>query len=196
MKHKGLAALFYLLLIIVILILLSGCGVILDNNIVTGKWKLVNAEFYQYNATLDTYKVIKSGSTVDGYTLRTGAFFWDNTSDKVYTLELLPNNSLELTRLKSTAVKQIVLNRDQGHSWSVSSYESSLSFNIKRQVAGSNIWLNGFELKRHWPMSSNKKLEIYIKASDLKTESISVNLDPTTGAAMEVVGMKGFFELQ
>lgn len=191
MKHKGLTAFFSLPFIITAFLILGGCGVILDNDIVTGKWKLINAEFYQYNATLDTYKVIKAGSTVDGFTVKTGAFFWDNVSDSVYILELLPNNTLELS-----ANSVVLLNRDQGHNWQVSSYESSLTLDIKRQTAGSNIWLNGFQFKRLWPMSSNKNLELYIKASDLGAESISVTLDPATGATMEVVGMKGFFELQ
>lgn len=178
---------------VIVAIFLTSCGVILDNDIVTGTWKLIGVDFYQYNPTLDTYKIIKSGSSFNGYKLNTNAFFFDNENSGAYKLELISNGTLELTR-EGAAVE--LLHRDHGHNWEVSSYESSLTLNIKRNTTALGIWAEEFKLKKFWPMSTNKSLELYIKASELGRSSFTITLDSASGETIEVSAMKGFFELQ
>ncbi|MCG8569079.1 MAG: hypothetical protein MJB14_02960, partial [Spirochaetes bacterium] len=57
--------------IVLILFSLNNCGTIVDDLKLVGTWELTDAQFYQYNAVLDTYKIIQAVSATS-----------DNSSDE------------------------------------------------------------------------------------------------------------------
>jgi hypothetical protein len=175
-------------IILPLLILLFSCGTILDSSKIIGKWSLTSVEYYVYNPEFDSYKKITglTSSTPGQNQPINGAFFWSTSTS--FTLEFLASNQFYVSD------SQVIIINPTTTSWSLNSYENSLTIKVSQTVPGTdNIWNSGFEIKNYWVLASNTIMEIRIDSKDLGIDHI--NIDVANGT-LPVKYMKGIFQRQ
>ena len=179
-----------MLVVIISLFIIASCGSLLDSYNLLGTWTLSNVEFYVYNSNLDSIKTYTSTSNAepDDEHPSIREFFNDKdmTGDEEYTIEFEDTDE-ELIIKKGDSV--IIVDGPNG-SWSVDSFENSISIKIKQDGTSDNFWKKGFSFKNYWPLANYSTLELTIKAEDIGKSKFSVDL---TNDTLDVDVMKGIF---
>jgi hypothetical protein len=174
------------ILIFMILILSLSCGVLLDEPKIEGIWTLSGVEFYVYNALLDANKtyvgVNRDDPTGDSPVI--GEFF--GYKKDTYTIEF-KSTGYNFIVTRSDHTPDTIVDIDRA-SWSLNTFENSLTLKVKGDNSDANFWNAGFKLKNYWPLVNNQTLEILIKDSDVGAIYVEMPEGP-----MRVNSMKGTF---
>ena len=170
-------------LFIILSLLFTSCGVLLDDAKFRGLWHLTDVKFYQYSEDFNSYLAIEgigpnnkninnSDLSADKNAPLISNFFGVKMREITMTINTNKTWTAKGNIIGRTDYTDIIGDSDSG-TWEIDTYNNTVTITCPKGDADSTVdqlWSDKHQITNAWPMTSNNKFILYVKATDLGRE--------------------------